>query len=77
MKEAFPQSFLPHSRMIAIYHYNYSGVTWAPVRLKSRETLLFDKALAYVDNKETIKRPHDWAPSQYKDRLIYVWWFPC
>ena len=18
-----------------------------------------------------------WAPSQYKDRLIYVWWFPC
>ena len=20
---------------------------------------------------------HSWAPSQYKDRLIYVWWFPC
>ena len=19
----------------------------------------------------------DWAPSQYKDRLIYVWLFPC
>ena len=28
---------------------------------------------AHSDNTEI----GPWAPSQYKDRLIYVWWFPC
>ena len=28
----------------------------------------------YID---TIPCTNNWAPSQYKDRLIYVWWFPC
>ena len=26
---------------------------------------------------KSIRSAVTWAPSQYKDRLIYVWWFPC
>ena len=30
-----------------------------------------------ANNVENIKVTNYWTPSQYKDRLIYVWWFPC
>ena len=34
-----------------------------------------------IHNKQTYYQASycftSWAPSQYKDRLIYVWWFPC
>ena len=36
---------------------------------------------AFCPGGDELKKDHpsraSWAPSQYKDRLIYVWRFPC
>ena len=38
----------------------------------------WDLGNSYFDNASIIfEFIPNWAPSQYKDRLIYVWWFPC
>ena len=44
--------------------------------------VLIQISLKYVpsgatDNKPAMIQIMTWAPSQYKDRLIYVWRFPC
>ena len=40
-------------------------------------TLLVLKPEFFMGTRSILWVLMSWAPSQYKDRLIYVWWFPC
>ena len=63
----------------------HSVIAWPPWCRKLTMTRLFDKQPVDANSKEHTKshiigilwRESTRAPSQYKDRLIYVWWFPC
>ena len=46
-------------------------------KIVSRLSYYFDNGNSYTWEDSLYIETEPWAPSQYKDRLIYVWQFPC
>ena len=63
-----------HALCLGIINQNQKSLPSAP-----EKSYFWEGHLHAADFQEPNgERPLSaWAPSQYKDRLIYVWWFPC
>ena len=65
-------------------HFQIHVLVWKSLYFYSifNFTCSWANCMILRDNEVTLKDMSKissifWAPSQYKDRLIYVWWFPC
>ena len=57
-----------------------AGTVWTCTSSKLLYRFPLIYVVAFVSCQEVmvyVEPQGIWAPSQYKDRLIYVWWFPC